>query len=297
MTLRPWLRLCRIPNVFTAFANVLAGVLLARGGGFEVRDLSLLGASGALYTAGMVLNDFFDRRVDAIERPDRPIPAGDIRAARAGMLGLLLLISGLLCAALHGPRPLVIALLLALSILAYDGGLKATVVGPLAMGVCRFFNVLLGLVATGLPNVWLWSAPLAMGLFTVAITVLSRDEVAGGGIARTRAVVVALIALVVAIGSCLVIFATRLSPWGVLLTLALAAPFYVLLLVRGARVFAPLWRNASAPTIGRAIGGGILMMPALDATFVAAAGLPLGGVIVLALSVPAFILRRWYYLT
>ena len=91
MTLQAVWRLCRIPNVFTAFANVVAGVLLARRGRFQRGDLLLVAASGCLYLAGMVLNDFFDRRIDAVERPTRPIPAGEVPAAAAALLGFALL--------------------------------------------------------------------------------------------------------------------------------------------------------------------------------------------------------------
>ena len=45
MTPRAVLRLLRIPNVFTAAANVAAGALLARGGVLRAADLALCAAS------------------------------------------------------------------------------------------------------------------------------------------------------------------------------------------------------------------------------------------------------------
>src|SRR6266404_4145811 len=121
MTLRAILRLARIPNVFTAFANVVAGVYLARGGRFEARDGLLVGASGALYLGGMVLNDLFDRRVDAVERPDRPIPSGAVTPAAAAILGFGLLALGVVLAGMFGPRTLLCAAALTGAILLYDG--------------------------------------------------------------------------------------------------------------------------------------------------------------------------------
>ncbi len=47
----------------------------------------LLAASGMLYAAGVTLNDWFDRELDARERPGRPIPSGRVSAAAAGRLG------------------------------------------------------------------------------------------------------------------------------------------------------------------------------------------------------------------
>src|SRR4051812_37381166 len=109
MKLRSYLRLMRIPNVFTAFANVVAGVYLARGGVFHARDLLVVLSSGCLYCAGMVLNDFFDRAVDARERPERPIPAGEISANAAAAVGCGLAGAGLGLAALHGGLPMLFA--------------------------------------------------------------------------------------------------------------------------------------------------------------------------------------------
>ena len=291
--MRALLKLCRIPNVFTAVANVVAGVALVRGGRFELGDAWLLGSTAALYSSGMVLNDFFDRRVDARERPDRPIPAGEVTPLAAASLGAALMLIGVCCAAVVGVGSLAVSGALALAILAYDAGLKSTPLGPWSMGACRALNVGLGM------SVAEWSgmlavAPTAMGLFTVAITYLSRDEVTGATAHRTRWIVVALGVLAAAV-------LVALVPLGTLASLprraAYAAPFAGFLLVRGFVIFAPLWRSASGPDIGRAIGGGILLMPALDATVLAGAGHPAAALAVLLVGAPAYALRRWYYLT
>ena len=296
MTFRALLKLARIPNVFTAFANAIAGVLIVRAGAFELRDLLLVLASGALYVAGMVLNDFFDRRVDAVERPGRPIPAGEVGAGAAALLGGVLMAAGIGLSALHNPRSLAVALGLSVAILIYDGAVKSTLIGPFAMASCRFLNVLLGLSAAW-PEGLLWLQPLAMGLFTLFITVLSRDEVLGGGLERVRVVVLGLALAAVLLAGSLVPFSAMTSSGGKTFGLACALPFLLYLVVRGVQNFRPLWHDASGPIIGRSIGGGILLMPAIDATFVAAAGIPLGALLVIALTVPAAWLKRWYYLT
>jgi hypothetical protein len=296
VVLRALLRLCRIPNVFTACANVLAGILLVRGGSLQLNDGLLVAASAALYTGGMILNDFFDRRVDARERPDRPIPAGQVSPSLAAVLGVGLLAAGIGFSAANGRRPAEVAIALALAILLYDAGFKATPLGPIAMGSCRFLNVLLGM-SVSWPEGVLWLAPAAMGLLTVLITVLSRDEVAGGGVGRTRWVVVLLTGLAAIVAAGVGVLAARARPDFPTFGLLCAAPFFAYLLVRGRQNFAPLWHDASPPVLGRAIGGGILLMPSLDATLVAAAGVPLGALAVMALTIPAALLKRWYYLT
>ena len=80
MMLRDWLRLIRVPNVFTAMADVAMGYFFVAGAGcFGWREGMLLGllvvASSLLYSAGMVLNDVFDYDEDCRDRPMRPLPS------------------------------------------------------------------------------------------------------------------------------------------------------------------------------------------------------------------------------
>jgi 4-hydroxybenzoate polyprenyltransferase len=293
--IRALLRLARIPNVFTACANVVAGVALARGGGFAARDLLLVAASAALYTAGMVLNDFFDRHVDAVERPERPIPAGEVSAKVAALLGVSLLGAGVLLAGAHSAPALFTALGVVASVVAYDTVLKSTPLGPLAMGSCRALNMGLGLSVARWSTPWLILAPLTLGAFTLLITQLSRFEVAGTGASRLRGAVLAIFALGVALVPLLVCVA--FTTGGGMLGLGFAAVPLLYVLVRGFRLYAPLRTSATPPLIGRAIGGGILLMPAVDSAFVAAMGTPLIAAVVFALAGPAYLLKRWYYLT
>src|SRR2546429_2779364 len=77
------LALLRPPNVFTAIADPFAGLVLARPPGPVSGDPGLwcLAASACLYLGGIALNDYFDREVDAVERPERPIPSGAVPPA------------------------------------------------------------------------------------------------------------------------------------------------------------------------------------------------------------------------
>mgnify|MGYP002528113346 CR=1 FL=1 len=91
-----YLRLFRAPNVFTAAADVVMGFVFVNSSIQSWIPLAcLLGASCLLYTAGMVLNDVFDVQVDSRERPDRPIPSGQISLSWARWLGFEFLVIGI----------------------------------------------------------------------------------------------------------------------------------------------------------------------------------------------------------
>src|SRR5438132_7620296 len=136
------LALVRPPNVFTAVADSAAGLVLARQAGPSAGDPGLwcLAASACLYLGGIALNDYFDRAVDAIERPDRPIPSGSVPPALAAGVGVALLAAGIALAGLAGAPAATVAAVLALAILLYDGVSKGTGAGFLNMGVCRGLN-------------------------------------------------------------------------------------------------------------------------------------------------------------
>lgn len=182
-----WCRLMRLPTVFTAWSNILCGYLLTRTVTAQeaLRDthlLLLLCSSAGLYLGGMVLNDFCDASLDAAERPERPIPSGQIARWKAGMLAGAMMLFGVACAFAVGTASLQIALILVVAVTAYDYWLKHTSAGPLAMGACRFFNLMLGAsgVAASEPAA-LWQFPqtaVAGALFTyiVGVTWFARHE-------------------------------------------------------------------------------------------------------------------------
>src|SRR5688572_14330554 len=98
-----YLRLLRLPNVFTAIADVSMGLLFAQGVSGPLETfLCLLAASSLLYLAGMVLNDVFDLEVDRQERPERPLPSGQIPLGFAKALGWGLLTLGLVAGVAAG---------------------------------------------------------------------------------------------------------------------------------------------------------------------------------------------------
>src|SRR5215210_5721665 len=109
--MKSWLayaQLVRLPNVFTAIADILlaaAATTLFREGGQPVQLLDYLGtfallmlASACLYSGGMVWNDYFDLEQDLRERPFRPIASGRVSLQAAVVLGSALVLLGLAAA-------------------------------------------------------------------------------------------------------------------------------------------------------------------------------------------------------
>lgn len=181
--LRAWAELLRLPNVFTALADVAMGFLLTHESHHPAAILSLLAAASAcLYLSGMVLNDYFDGAVDAAERPERPIPSGRLSPTFARRLGWALLVAGILAGAIAGMltasvRSGLIAALLAGMVVSYDAFLKRTPLGPVAMGSCRLLNVLLGMSAGADPLAAMhWIVACGIGVYIAGVTWFARTE-------------------------------------------------------------------------------------------------------------------------
>lgn len=139
-----WLRLGRVSNLPTVWSNVLAALALAGGLAPEPRVLALALAFSVFYVGGMYLNDAFDRHIDAIERPTRPIPSGQVSAAAVFGIGFGALALGTLLTALVAlrtgasvVRATASSLVLAACIVFYDLYHKKNPLSPLVMGACR----------------------------------------------------------------------------------------------------------------------------------------------------------------
>ncbi|WP_079115824.1 SCO3242 family prenyltransferase [Streptomyces hygroscopicus] len=142
-----WAELLRISALFTVPGDALAGAAAVGRGPNRGTALAVC-ASLCLYEAGMALNDWADRDIDAIERPGRPLPSGRIAPAAALAAATGLTAAGLACAAAAGRPALATATALAGTVWAYDLGLKNTLAGPPTMAATRALDLLLGAAAT-----------------------------------------------------------------------------------------------------------------------------------------------------
>jgi 4-hydroxybenzoate polyprenyltransferase len=310
----PWLRLMRLPNVFTAVADVAMGYLFVQR---EVTDGVVLGcliaASACLYTAGIIFNDVFDHKIDAQERPFRPIPSGQISLSSAASLAGIFLIVGILLGWIADILPRsqgeipwrsgFVATGLGLTILAYDGLLKNTRLGPLVMGACRFLNVLLGMsggqpdAAVGMLGFGGGALNVAMGigLYIFGVTIFSRGEASQSRRALLIAAMIAMAIGVVFLGLGGVYqrlnFQNQLHGRQ-LYWLLLAVLMFTVLRRCGVAVLDPAPRKVQA-----AVKLAIMSLIWFDAATALVVAGPAYGLAVAALLIPALLLGRWVYST
>jgi len=299
---RGWWQLLRVANAPTAASNILAGFLLAGGGWQPLGTLAvLIVASLLIYLAGMVLNDVYDAQRDAVDRPERPIPAGHVSRKTAFLVGNGLLALGVVAAWVvalisESWAPAIAGLLLACSVLGYDFGLKRTALGPLVMGGCRLFNVLLGASATLQPGaiagVLLFAT--VVGLYTTGLTYYARSENAthrtvdhGWGEVLIGGALLLLAGLPLVTGPIQGQLGLGAS-WYVCWSFVLAAA-----LLARRKSLADRGVDAFRENVSRLIGT-MILLDALAAF--AAAGWP-AALIVLSLLIPVRIASRWVAMT
>lgn len=299
-------QLLRLPNVFTAFADIAlaaavgVAVLPATPGYFWGSVTLLVVASGCLYLAGMVTNDLFDRAEDARTRPFRPIPSGRVRVRSAMILSGVLVLFGLALAWLAGRlhaesgnlEPLSYALAIVVAVLLYNGGLKRTPVGPVAMAACRFLNVLMGLSlipSSALESGLRLNLAGIVGVYIIGVTWFARTE---EGVSNRRHLIAAAAVMVVSLVMALVLRAKLPAESGTI-------GFPYLLVLFGFIIGRPVVRAIQEPSsrlVQAAVKQCVLGLILLDAVL-ATAFVGLLGLLLLFLLLPAVYLVKWLYST
>lgn len=285
-----WLAILRPANVVTAAADILAGAAVA-GASLTHPALPLLvAASASLYAGGVVLNDYCDRAIDRVERPERPIPSGRITPRAAATVGAALLLAGIALAAAAGPSSIAAATAVAAAVVIYDAAAKRhAFAGPLTMGACRALNLVLGMTIApraAASGAWLAVLPLT---YIAGVTVLSRGEVAGG---RKPVALGAFVLIAAVVAAAALVAAARPagpSGWALVLALVLA--------VRVLPPYRQAWREPSPVRIRAAVRRGVLSLVLLDAVIAAAYADIMMSLAVLATAILAGWLARLFAVT
>jgi hypothetical protein len=182
-----WLRLGRVSNLPTVWSNTLAAQAVAQPHAFTLQPavcLPLLLGMSAAYTGGMFLNDAFDRNIDARERPERPIPSGQVSAKSVFLAGFALLALGIAANAwaAHAAgtslgTSLALSSLLSLTIVIYDVYHKSNPLSPVVMGACRaLVYVTAGYAVSAAPSTGLFVASFGLACHVVGLTFAAKHE-------------------------------------------------------------------------------------------------------------------------
>jgi 4-hydroxybenzoate polyprenyltransferase len=293
------LRLMRPANIVTALADIMLGV--AASGYFVIEAFAptklipvfntpelgwLLLATMGLYGGGVVFNDVFDARLDAIERPERPIPSGIVSVAEASMLGALLLLGGILAAAMVNLLSMSIAIAVAALALLYDAwGKHQGMLGPINMGACRGGNLLLGVSILPAAVAERWYLALIPILYIATITMISRGEVHGSKRSTLIAALCMYSLVLIAILSL-----GMLPEYNILYTIPFLLLFALIIfppLIKALRFKKPMY-------IMKSVKAGVLALIAMDATIAAGfLGITYGLVVLALLPLSIFVARRF----
>jgi 4-hydroxybenzoate polyprenyltransferase len=180
--MKAWLRIVlllgRLSSLPTIWSNCLAGWLLS-GGGLIENFLALGMGTSCLYVGGMCLNHACDASVDAIHRPERPIPSGMVAAQTVILMAVVWFAVGALFLVTLGKVSAILTVLLLCFIILYYFTHNTLSFAPVFMGAYRFLIYLLAgsAAASGISGLTIWSG-FAMAAYVGGVSYLGRKDFA-----------------------------------------------------------------------------------------------------------------------
>jgi hypothetical protein len=256
-----WLRLARISNAPTVVSNAVAGAVLASTAAGAGSVALVAGAMALFYTAGMILNDLLDYEVDLRERPERPLPSGQVSRGAALVVVVALFVAGETLLVIEGLKPFLAGLGLVALIVLYDAWHKGNPLSPVLMGACRaLVYFVAALAVAGEVPLEVSTAAAVLLLYIVGLTQVAKAE--GGSLLAAWPIAAVLAAIGYWVG-------WVDSVWFALLLVAFAA-----------WVVRALWLVRGPRRIGAGVVSLIAGVSLFDALAVASAGGSLVAVVV-----------------
>lgn len=297
VSIKDYLVLVRLPNLFTLPSNILVGMATVSSLAFTLTSftqfLLLVTISVLLYCVGIVLNDLYDFDIDKKERPNRPLPSGKISRRSAIVLVAIFSTLALILSLQVSFSTLVISSILFSVIFGYDKYLKNTHAGPFTIASARVMNILLG-TSVSLRSVDSYSQIVTL-TFVLIITFvyvsligfISRYEVHGFSDNTKLLLPPAIVATVI---SSIILFS--LMGFFKLESLIILSLFSFIMIISFSRIY----RRDSGRT-QQIVRNMILSIIVLDSTFLTGIiGIELG-LVVLTLMAPLLVLANKMYMT
>ncbi|NOZ08475.1 MAG: UbiA family prenyltransferase [FCB group bacterium] len=174
-------RMVRPLNMMLGVLSVAITAWLLRA--VDLSGLLLAGAVVALFTGGAnVTNDVFDFEIDKINRPDRPLPAGEISRSAAIFLAVCLYAGGMIAAFFLSRPAQIIAFVLVLPLLIFYTPLlkKIPLLGNITIAALLGTVFLFGEAALSSTVEKMWiPAALAFGLSLIRELVKDQQDIPG----------------------------------------------------------------------------------------------------------------------
>ncbi|MGB9175528.1 MAG: geranylgeranylglycerol-phosphate geranylgeranyltransferase [Methanoregula sp.] len=176
MSAAGYIRITRPVNAVAAGLAAVVAYLIATGT-FIPAILLLFVVVSLITAAGNVINDYFDVEIDRVNRPDRPIPSGQVSLPAARAYAVLLFLAGILVCLFTNELCIAIAIFNSLLLIGYAAWLKRTLlIGNIAVSYLAASMFLFGGAFGGLP-VLLHVMPFAVMTF---FAMLARELVKDG---------------------------------------------------------------------------------------------------------------------
>ncbi|MCX6656812.1 MAG: UbiA family prenyltransferase [Candidatus Bathyarchaeota archaeon] len=148
-----FLRILRPVNSVMMGISILVGVVLVGGlsSNIPIEHLFFAFLTGFTLTgSAMAINDYFDREIDAVNEPSRPIPSGDVKPGEAIVYSFLLSFIGLFTAYLASLASLGVAVFSWLVMMVYSmWGKRTGFPGNLMVSTCIALPFIYGGIIAG----------------------------------------------------------------------------------------------------------------------------------------------------
>jgi len=248
-----------------------------------------------LYVVGIIINDYRDLEIDRKERPDRPLPAGKISPRSALAFVFVAAISAIFLATLVGIPSVLLAVILLITIIAYDCWLKNNFLGYFAIALARVINVVLGysagitLLISNQNDITRLSVILiSTFLYVTAISYISRKEVESSPKKSNFQISTVLLSLIPAILTFFTL--SGVFKWDLFLSLIIFIGMLIKSLVGK-------YGSPNPEVAKKIVRNLVLSIIILDSTFLSGTLGFAYGLSLLVLLIPAVILSRRFYVT